>query len=464
MSSIATILLLTLFQFLIGFGVLSLLKLSLKIPITISLSILTGVAAMSFLPFFLQLMFIPLTAQAVFFSIGVLCILLNLKSFAAFRQFISEVRQSKFVIRIYEIPSLVIIAFIIWVSVWRCFYLPPLSRDFTSGAEAIATYTITEKTMINSVFSVNMESTNNPFKPPFLTSLQIIYKYAGFVFGQIWLSTVFIAFIIFLYHVISAKIHRFLSGLLIIIFLAIPEMYAYTFMGLYDYSNAVYFCLSLFFLFEFFKNEKRNYLLASSIFLGISTYIRSETAILGCLISLVIIWYYVKRNSSWKNIITQLLLFIVPSLLIYLLSVSVYIHFYLPVQYNVRELVNTNLFNIPYLFVRFADINSKLIFSEHGVNYYAYFVFIFLTVLIFDMVFSEKLNKTCMNWLFAVFAVYLGLAFIGYLLPLYDLDNSTKRGLFKMFPPMLLYMANSSFLMDLSGRLNKWEMGCRKLQ
>jgi hypothetical protein len=38
-----------------------------------------------------------------------------------------------------------------------------------------------------------------------------------------------------------------------------------------------------------------------------------------------------------------------------------------------------------------------------------------------------------------------------------DIDNSTKRGLFKIFPLMLLYMANNKMLTTLSARITAWE-------
>ena len=85
--------------------------------------------------------------------------------------------------------------------------------------------------MINSVFSVDLSTTNNQYKPPFITSLQVIYKYAGLPFGQLWLSTLFVSFLVFLYHAMSLYIHRLLSGIFLVFFLVIPEMYAYTFMA-----------------------------------------------------------------------------------------------------------------------------------------------------------------------------------------------------------------------------------------
>jgi len=72
-------------------------------------------------------------------------------------------------------------------------------------------------------------------------------------------------------------------------------------------------------------------------------------------------------------------------------------------------------------------------------------------------VIKRKLNNTTRNWLYAVLVIYIGFPLMGYLLPLLDLDNSTKRGLFKIFPLMLLYMANNSLLVSWSQRITKWE-------
>ncbi len=149
--------------------------------------------------------------------------------------------------------------------------------------------------------------------------------------------------------------------------------------------------------------------------------------------------------------------FLAPSILFYLLTVSLYIHYYLPVEYNVQGLVNPNLFDIRPFLERFADMNMQLIFSATGINYYGWFVVIFLLVAIFDAVLTDRWTRETKNWLYAVLVIWIGLPLIGYLFPLMDLHNSTKRALFKIFPLMLLYMGHSGVLMELSARLERWE-------
>ena len=446
-----------LLQFSAGFGILMLLKIYLKPALCISVSALIGIAVFSLIPFLLQLAFVPLTGFNIYATIGVVCVLLNLKSRKGFLQLLNAVKNYRFSVRVYEIPFLLLISFFVFVSAWRCYYFPPTPRDLVSGPEVIAKYTIKEKTMINSVFTVDLATTNNQFKPPFITCLQIIYKYAGFPFGQVWLSVVVIFFLVFLYHVLSLRLHKIIAGLLLIIFIAIPEMYAYTIMALFDYSNAVFFCLSLYFLFEFFRHEKMNYLVLSGLLMAIATYIRSETLVLASFIYVAVVFHYHRRPDFLKNSTRGGAYFLVPSLLIYLVSIVLYINQYLPAHYTVETLLNKNLLNVSSFYDRLSNMTGQLLLAGDTVTYYAYFIYIFLFMLCLNIFDRNVLNKTALNWLFAVFAVYIGLPFVAYLFPLYDLDNSTKRGLFKIFPLMLLFMANSPVLISLSDGIKKWE-------
>jgi hypothetical protein len=149
--------------------------------------------------------------------------------------------------------------------------------------------------------------------------------------------------------------------------------------------------------------------------------------------------------------------FVVPSVLSYIISISIYINRYLPAKYNIQGLVNKNLGDLSPLVDRFSDLNNKLIFSDMGTSFYGYFIYFFLLLLVIELVAKRKLNNTTRNWLYAVLVIYLGLPLLGYLFPLVDLNNSTKRGLFKIFPLMLLYMANNSLLVNWSQRITKWE-------
>jgi len=458
--SLLIIILLTLSQFLLGFATLNLFNIVIKPWLSIALSVLMGIAIYSLVPFIMELVHIRLTGLNIFIALALLSIVLSvIRIKRMISSLVSLIKNISFRLKLYELPFIAVMAFMIFVSAWRCFYYPPTSRDFTSGAEVIAEYAFKEKTMVNSAFSVNMESTNNQFKPPYLTTLQIIYKYAGFPFGQVWLSSVFLFFIIFLYHSLSTRLHKILVGALLIFFIAIPEMYAYTIMALFDYSNAVFLFLAFYFLFEYFLVEQKiNYLLFSSLLMAISVYIRSETLVLSFFTVLYMIWFqYFKKKQGLKGAILLPGIYMLLPVLFYVLSITIYINTYLPQKYNISGQVNNNLFDVTPFFTRLTEMNTKLVFGENNTYLYGYFFYLFIILFLAELIFFRGFKGDAKKWLVAGAIIFLGIAFLGYLLPLLDLANSTKRGLFKIFPVMLFYFSCNQLLIKASDKLRALE-------
>ncbi len=495
MFVLAFFLLLLLFL-LSGYGILHLFRLRLKTAYTITLSLLLGVALASFLPFLLQLLYIQLTAFTIFGSLVLAAVLLNIpvwlsvrkEGFAAFRR---SLFPRRFQILSYEIPFLMILGFMVFVSIWRCYYLPPTSRDALSGPEAIAEIAVREHTLINSFFNVDLWSTNNQFKSPFLISLQLIFKLAGFPFGQIWLSIVFVSFTVFLYNALREKCHPLIAGVLMLIFFMTPEMYAYTFMILYDYSNMVYMFLGLYFLFRYFSaggrtaegqssemgarglhlaearvgpsagdspgdNRTANFYFAG-LLIGIATYIRSETLALALLFLPPILLAQRREKLSLKKAALANILFFLPSLAGYYLTTQLYLKHYLPVHYDVGGLVNDHLTNLSPLFQRYSDIFTRLLTGEFAIHLWGYIFYLTAALFVAEALFVRRFNRDARNWLYALAALYLGLGALGWLLPMMNLNETTKRAMFKMLPVAILYLANNELLLRLSRAITRWE-------
>jgi hypothetical protein len=455
--NMVALLLLTLLQFISGIGVLTLFNISLRSGLKFPVALLLGVAVSSFVPFLLQLLYIPLTSFSVFSALGVTAILLNLNMSRSMAQCEELVSNIRFTWKLYELPFILLITAIVLISVWRCYYLPPTPRDLTSGSELLAEYAVREHTLINSVFTIDLTSTNNPYKPAFITSLQIIYKYAGFPFGQLWLSVIFVSFTLLLYQLLCESLHRLLAGILLLCFMAIPELYAYSFMALFDYSNVVFFFLSVYFLTVYFREPAPRYLYFSALLMGIATYIRPETLILAFFFFPLLVsrlW----GSQTIRTLAMNCAVFVSPSVLLYALSVALYNSYYLPATYEVSGQINPHLLQLQPFVDRFIDMHTSLLFGSRGVSLYGYFMVLFLLLLLAEAVSCKlRFSATARVWLYALLVVYLGLPFLGYLLPLLNLQDSTKRGLLKMFPLMLLYMAHNRLLAKLSVYLAKWE-------
>jgi len=487
-----------------GFGILTLFRIRLKPAYMVTLALLLGVAVASFVPFLLQLLYIVITGPTVFGAMVLVTLLLNIPSFLRMREsgisvFTRPFGPVRFRVRPYEIPYWLIIGFLIFVSVWRCYYLPPTSRDALSGPETIAEYTVREQSMINSFFGLDLSSTNNQFKSPFLVSLQVIYKLAGFPFGQVWLSVIFISFTVFLYHFLRERLHPVLAGLLLLLFMMTPEIYAYTFMILYDYSNMVFFCLGLYFLWMGLSaggtgspphasvatpgsnNSSLRYpgspamISFAGLLLGIATYIRSETLILVVLFLPVIFWAQWRgaagdrakasgdnrlrvSGSVLKKMALTGFFFLLPSLVGYYLTVPLYVGHYLPVHYDVGGLVNNHLSDWHPLLQRYGDIIRQLLLGTFAIHLWGYLFYITCALFVADLVFVRRFSREARFWLYAILLTYLALGLLGFVFPLFNLTETTKRALFKIMPLLVFYLANNELLLRLSRWLARWEI------
>jgi len=451
-------------HFFTGYGLLRLLRIGHKPLVLFPLSFLAGVAVDSFLPFLLQLCHCPLYPATVFGSLGLVSLLLNidgLRLIAAGRVRMSWKLNNilpTIRIRSYELPFLLFLSFLVFVSVWRCYYLPPTTRDALSGPEAIAECAVQEHTIMNSFFTVDLSTTNNQFKSPFLISLQVIYKMAGFPFGQIWLSIIFVSFTLFLYQLLKRTLHPILAGLLLLLMTIAPELYAYSFMILYDYSNMVFFFLGTYFLFRSDRTGARDSdFFFASFMMGVSTYIRSETLVLVAFFLPLIV------RKDWRNKIPpggmfrRAVLFFLPSMAAYFLTTWLYINYYLPVRYDIGSLTNPHLFQLGALYHVYVNMITELVTSAWSIDLWGYFIILWAAVILADVLVYRRLSRTARDWLYAVGVVFFGLGLLSHIFPLMEIDLTIKRGFLKILPVMLFCLANSRLLIVLSSRITKWE-------
>ncbi|MCW3121426.1 MAG: hypothetical protein JWQ38_918 [Flavipsychrobacter sp.] len=441
-------------HFIIGRGLLQLFRLQLDLLSTVCLSFIISVPLMVLPVCVLQLMKIPITEPSVYKAIsifaGVCCVPLFL--------FIKRpVFKMPPLPKLYELPAFALVIFFLTLSVWRCYYMPAYARDMLSGPELIAEYTVREHTMVNSVFNVDLHTSNNYFKSPYITCLQIAYKLLVFPFGQLWLSILSVSFITWLYTLLRERIHPLLAGLLLVLFITVPELFAYSFVILYDYSNMVFFFSGFLFLARYLQTDRISDFAFSVFLFGLATFIRTESLILITMMAPLLIFNLYKKKVPAMTIALRVaLLGIVPAIFYYI-CIKVLVAHFVPIPMDVAHEINQNLGDFSPLFKRLGDMLSLLIFSYAGTQFYGWYMFIFTAIFFIDLIFIRKYNKEAVFALYGIAVVYFGIGFIGYLLPLADLSNTTKRGLFKVIPIIILYMANSPVLLKLSNGIKKWE-------
>ncbi len=441
-------------HFITGRGVLRLINVQLEPLTTFCFSMIIGVPMLSFAPCVLQLMHIPITMASVFFSVAGFAVAFGIPLTINFKR----LRFQKITFpKLYEWPFYLVYLVFIIISLWRCFYMPPYSRDMLSGPELLAEYAVREKTMISSVFTTDMTTSNNYFKSPYITCLQIIYKLLVSSFGQVWLSILFLSFTVWIFALVRKRLHPLVACLLLLLFILIPEMFAYTFVILYDYSNMIFFFSAYYFLTRYLGSNKINEFAFSVFLFGIATYIRTETLILIAMIMPLLVFNYYRNKVPLKKAVLRIGIFCLVPFAFYFLNIHVFIRNFIPIPFDLGENLNRDLTNTSAFFQRLDDMNNQLIFSKLGYMFFGYFIYIFCGIFIIDIIWPRKFNRESLFALYGVGVVYFGLGLIGYLLPLADLLNTTKRGMFKAFPLMLLYMANSGLLIRLSEAIKDWE-------
>lgn len=452
-------------HFISGRGVLQLFKLQLSLVQTICFSFIIGVPLLSFVPCFVQLMKIPITFNSIYVAIAVFSLICSIPLAIGFKR----PKFGKIVFpQIYEWPFLLICITLIVLSAWRCFYYPTLARDMLSGPELLAEYAVREKTMISSVFNIDLHTTNNYFKSPYITCLQIIYKLLVQPYGQTWMTVLYIPFSVFMATILYQRIHPFLASLLLFLFMAIPDLFAYSFVMLYDYSNMVFFFCGFYFLIKHLENKQTNYFVFAAFLFGLATYIRVETLVLVGFFAALPLYIYLRERLNPIKIAARIALILAVSLAAYLICMQVFVRAFVPIAYHATNDINQNLGDVSYFFHRIGAMNDVLIFGSQGLEVYGHFIHFFIVLFIADFIFfltntkKQRYNREARYAIFGIIVIYFGLPFLGYLFPLYDIMNTTKRGLFKILPIMILYMANSGLLQALSEKIKGWESGIKE--
>jgi hypothetical protein len=390
-------------HFITGRGLLQLFKLQLDTTVIVCFSFMVGVPVLSLAPCILQLLNMPITATSVLATIcaiTAICsipVLLDLKK-PSFGKFSLP--------KLYEWPVLLVLLYFISLSLWRCYFMPPYSRDMLSGPELIAEYTVREHTMINSVFNIDLTTSNNYHKSPFVTCLQVIYKLLVFPFGQLWLSILFLSITTFIYTLVRKRVHPLLAGFLLLLFTIVPEMFAYSFVILYDYSNMVFFFSGFYFLTRYLQEERINDLAFSIFLFGLATYIRTESLILITMMTPLLLLHLYNKKLPLKTIALRVFAFLIVPAAFYYLCINIFVIHFVPIRINVADNINPNLSDLAPLWTRYSEILNLLIFSYAGSEYYGYFFFIFTAIFCIDTVLFRKFNKEALYAIYGILVIY----------------------------------------------------------
>jgi hypothetical protein len=444
--------LLLLLQILVGFGILEALRYRGRLLGTISLAAIIGNSLSTFGMFLLELANVTITLGSIFgitVAFATLAYVFVKQRIARIKELFSGITWPK----PYEFLVLALAFFIIVPSIWRAYYLPVDPHDSIVGPDLIAKYAVEQGHYVSSPFTDSWIATfhrGQMFYAPFTAMMQIQYRLLGYPFGQVWLGILWISFLLFFYDRMRDSIHPMLAGLLLVFFLALPEVYAYTFLLQTDFSNMVFFCSGVFLFWDYVRQKSWPSLLLSALLFGLAVWSRSEGVFFvgfGGLLVLALGW----RELKLKSLFHAVAFVAVPTVFFVLWNI-VFFKLYLPYPPdNTQELI-TQFDYSPRLFKIYESMLETVIFKD---MYWGFFIYGFLVYLVANLIiYRDAKGLSILAWVLLLFIVF-GLIIFHF--PLANVPFTFRRGYFKFFPIFLFYAANSSLMLMLSKRIDNWE-------
>ncbi len=443
-------------QFLIGFGLVKRLEGSTEVKDIIPLSFVIGLPLSTFPVLVLDMIGIPIRYWSILGFLFVVAILFHVKFRNSWLRF-KVIFGRKPRLKLYEIPFLLAILFLLGLSGWRCYYNPISPFDTVVGIDLVAKYAVKESTIRSTVFTDLLFNTtgwsNQAFYAPFTMLMQVIFRSVGFPFGKVWLIVLNFSFFALFYRKIARDLHPYFAGLFTVLLLSIPELYAYSYLIQTDYSNAIFFTLSLIFMYDFYRDRSNTPALYLSIVLmSMACWTRSETVFF-LPIGLFILFYERGRWAfNWERVKMGILYLAFP-LLTFFLWTGLYTSLFLPVSSISSGLLNLDFSNYFGRMISYMDdmFNSVILEGQ----YWNYLIPVFAVGALLNFLLFRNGKGIFFIWT----QVFLLVVFTLMLLHIEGVNvaYTFRRGFFKFIPLMFFYFTYSSLFTYLSKRLLKFE-------
>ena len=444
---------LILLYFLAGFGISAHFEVVKNRAERLGLSLLLGMGLHTFVVYIWEMLHIALTWTSVLLGMCLFTALANVafaKTLAAYKQFFT----AKWDFRLYEFPFWGMIGYMVYASIYRAIYLPVTPYDALVGMDLLAKYAVKEGHLVSSVFTTpNLADhvQNQLFYAPFSTFSQILTRLSGNEVGQPWLAVVFVGFLLFMYGKMRSYTHPALAGLFTLLLCMISEYFGYTFMMLTDFSCSVFFGAGIAYFYDYYNDKSLKTFVLSAVLIGLSVWARSDTALFVALGVVLVFAMHIRQNP--KDAIIKTALFGGIPFIFFALWNVVMVNYIFPKQPVGDQIANTAT-DIGNLFAIYSDMITKLM--PHEILWGYVFILFLLLGSLNLLIFRDAKGWQILVWIGIVF---IGLGLIDNIFEAATLENTVKRGLFKLIPLIYLYLSVNSLSAWVNEKLSKWESG-----
>lgn len=447
--------LLTVLQLAAGLAVVSLLSKIRSLILLISTSLLAGLLVNTLVVYAIGVFHLPVKWSTILIGLSITALL----GLIGYKQVVKNITESwanfSFLPKIYELIFWGIFGYLFFISAWRAWYLPITPYDAINGIDLFAKFTIKENTFSSSIFDTSIISSlsTQTFYAPFTSFLQITYRLCGFPWGQVWLSIVFLGFVISAYHKLKERCHPIIVGIALLLLLMAPEFYAYTFLLQTDFTNAVFFGLAIIWFYDFWITEENDSFNLSLLWFFAACWSRSETIFFIPFGSLLLLIKFYRKGELKTGLIKGFIFGFIPGLTTILWN-GIFYNLIFPRHPDSASEFKTPDYSISAILDIVNEMNDQVVFE---LNYWGYSLPIFFVIfLVSYFKFKDKQSLVIVAWMVILYFVFLMLKIhlVHISIPL-----TFRRGYFKFLMLYTIYLTSCQIVTNFSKKIWDWERG-----
>lgn len=453
-SEVLMLVLMLMMQWGIGLGTIGAIGYRVERSTLLPLSLLLGMFLHTVAMFLAQLAGVPLSMQTMLVS-GTIVLVLPVVRWKTLRNTLEglfalpRIRPT-----LYDVVIFGFVGYIGYMVVWASWYWPVTPFDAMAGIDLVARYAAKDGMIANQVFtdpSLQGQLSNQPFYAPFAMLMQVMMKLIGYPYTQIWVSIVAICFWWFVWSVLRRLVHPLFAGLLLVLFVLTPEMLGYSYILQTDFANAAFFTIGCVMLARSIDEEQLGGVVVSALAFAGACWSRTETPLLVVLVGAVALPKMLRVFGPAKGLIGAVSVLAMSTFTFGLWNV-VFFNSYLPVRPSTSEQIRG------FDFERFTEVVASSWSSViASTELWGWIVWLFLGVLVIDIIINRRISQPII--LGCIVAAVLGLYMVGTIFSAAIVEQTLRRGMFKVIPLMVIAIAGSGIVSSASSALFSWEAG-----
>ena len=442
----------TILEWFTGFGVLATFRTRMPRSMSVPLALMIGMFIHSILFIGVDILHLGMK-QSTMVGSAVVGLLLSHLWWKRVSPWYGELfARPRFTLRMYDFVTLWAAGAAGYFVVWAAWYWPVTPFDAMAGIDLVARQTIADGTVVNRVYSdptLNGFLSNQPFYAPFAMLMQVIYRTMGFGNGQVWLGISAVMFSWFMWSSLRQVAHPFIAGVLWLLLIFTPELLGYTYLLQTDYINAAFLTSAIVLLYFSAQNEEFDAWAASAVLFAAACWSRTETIALvglGLIVSIPFLFRQHPRRMVLKYVITAA----AAGFFTFALWNVLYLQVLLPSRPDAAsELIGFDPSRFSTVFV---DTFTNVILDK---GLWAATFVLFAAALILNLVIKRTgAPYIILMWIVAIF---IGLEIVGTIFTAAVVEQTLRRGIFKLIPLIFLYVAASPIMVEGGKRLAAWE-------